>query len=407
MRIVSKLLHANLSVWRVLGFVVSNFLGLAIICAGVQVYADLRGLWQGDDSVVSSGYMVLNKRVTASTMLGDSPSAFSADEIADLRAQPWVRRVGEFTATDYEVLASMAPGGRGMSTMLFFEAVPDSFVDVSAADWHFEPGQTEVPVIIARDYLALYNFGFASSAGLPKISEQVMSGLPVGLRLRGDGGRELRLTARVVGYSDRLNTVLVPESFMTWSNSVLGGSAGSGNSPATQSGHPGAPGATRLIVDVSKPGDVAIASYLDSHGLEAAGDQGASRASYLLRVGAATVVGVGAVITVLSLFIVLLSMSLLLEKNRSVINQLLSLGYPFGTVSRPYLRVVLAASLCSLGLAVGAVALLRLTYLPVLDGMSLHGAGLWPTLAAGAAVTLLTLGVNALSVRRKVAAAWR
>ena len=31
-----------------------------------------------------------------------------------------------------------------------------------------------VPVIISKDYLALYNFGFAGSAGLPQMSEGVM-----------------------------------------------------------------------------------------------------------------------------------------------------------------------------------------------------------------------------------------
>ncbi|MDE6842309.1 MAG: ABC transporter permease, partial [Muribaculaceae bacterium] len=219
--LLRRLLRAHLSPWRIAGFIVSNLLGLAIICAGVQIYADLRGLLHSGGNVVDTGYLVLNKRVTASTMLGDSSSDFSTDEIASLRAQPWVRGVGRFTASGYEVRAGIEQGGRGMSTMLFFEAVPDSFVDVSASDWHYEPGQREVPIIIARDYLTLYNFGFASGAGLPRVSEQVMSGLPISLRLNGDDGRQMQLTGRIVGYSDRLNTVLVPESFMNWSNEVL------------------------------------------------------------------------------------------------------------------------------------------------------------------------------------------
>lgn len=391
--LLHRLLRANLSPWRIAGFIVSNLLGLAIICAGVQIYADLRGLLHSEGSVVDTGYLVLNKRVTASTMMGDSSSDFSTEEIADLESQSWVRGVGRFTASGYEVRAGIEQGGRGMSTMLFFESVPDRFVDVSPADWYYEPGQREVPIIIAKDYLTLYNFGFAAGAGLPRVSEQVMSGLPISLRLNGDNGRQIQLTGRIVGYSDRLNTVLVPESFMNWSNSVLA---------------PGGTGKpTRLIVDVSSPGDVAIAPYLEAHGMEAAGDQSSSTASYLLKVGAGIVISIGSIITLLSVFILLLSMSLLLEKNRPTIHSLLQLGYGFGEVSAPYRRVVTFATAVSLMCAVAAVIFLRHAYLPVLAALDTPGAAIWWSIGAGVVVSALALGANLWSVARKVHAAWR
>ncbi|MDE5876185.1 MAG: ABC transporter permease [Muribaculaceae bacterium] len=391
--LLHRLLRANLSPWRIAGFIVSNLLGLAIICAGVQIYADLRGLLHSEGNVIDTGYLVLNKRVTASTMLGDSRSDFTADEIADLKAQPWVRGVGRFSASGYEVRAGIEQGGRGMSTMLFFESVPDSFVDVSAADWHYEPGQREVPIIIAKDYLTLYNFGFATSAGLPRVSEQVMSGLPISLRLSGNDGRQMQLTGRIVGYSDRLNTVLVPESFMNWSNEMLAPGA---------SGQP-----TRLIVDVSSPGDVAIAPYLEAHGMEAAGDQSGSTANYLLKIGAGVVIGIGVVITLLSVFILMLSMSLLLEKNRPTIHSLLQLGYGFGEVSAPYRLVVIIATAISLICAIGAVALLRHAYRPALEALDTPGASIWWSVGAAVIVSVISLGINLWSVRRRIYAAWR
>ena len=125
-----------------------------------------------------------------------------------------------------------------MSTMLFFESVPDRFVDGVASGWRFDERTGEVPIIISKDYLALYNFGFAGSAGLPQMSENILSGIPLRLTLTSDDGRRMRdFRGRVVGLSDRLNTILVPESFMEWSNRELG----SGESH----------GPSRLIVDVS------------------------------------------------------------------------------------------------------------------------------------------------------------
>lgn len=174
MSLISKLLRKNTSPARIAGFVVSNFIGLAIIVGGLQFYEDAGSLWTSDDSFIKTDYLVVNKKVTSSNTWGDSDSEFSQEEIADLRKQPWVRDVGEFSSTDYRVWASVDQGGRGMSTMMFFESIPDKFVDGAGSDWGFAEGDKVVPVIISKDYLALYNFGFAGSAGLPQMSEGVM-----------------------------------------------------------------------------------------------------------------------------------------------------------------------------------------------------------------------------------------
>ena len=41
MNIVARLLRKNLSRAQVAGFVISNFIGLAIVVAGIQLYQDL------------------------------------------------------------------------------------------------------------------------------------------------------------------------------------------------------------------------------------------------------------------------------------------------------------------------------------------------------------------------------
>ena len=174
MKLINCLLRKNTSPARIAGFVISNFIGLAIIVGGVQFYQDARSLWADDDSFIKSDYLVVNKKVTAANTWKDADSGFSEAEIADLKAQPWVRGVGEFMATDYKVRLCLRRR-QGMSTMLFFESLPDEYVDAKGADWTFKPGDDVVPIIISKDYLALYNFGFAGSAGLPQMSESIMA----------------------------------------------------------------------------------------------------------------------------------------------------------------------------------------------------------------------------------------
>ncbi len=185
----------------------------------------------------------------------------------------------------------------------------------------YRPGSGEVPIIISKDYLTLYNFGFASSAGCRSFQSRSWEGVPLRLHVASeDGIRSADFSGRVVGFSNRLNTILVPQEFTEWSNERFGSSS--------------VKDASRLIVDVSSPGDVAIGSYIEEDGLEVAGDKRSSQASFLLNVITGIILAVGVVITVLSFFILTLSLTVLMEKNREKIHTLLQLGYPLRRVGR-------------------------------------------------------------------------
>ena len=70
---------------------------------------------------------------------------------------------------------------------------------------------------LPRNYLNLYNFGFAQSRSLPQLSEGVMGMVNLDIRITGVGRTE-NFKGKIVGFSNRLNTILVPETFMTWAN---------------------------------------------------------------------------------------------------------------------------------------------------------------------------------------------
>lgn len=393
MNIADRLLRKNTSPARIAGFVLSNFLGLAIILGGLQFYIDARSIWEDDDSFIRSDYMVINKRVTSENTFGGA-TGFSAAEREDIEKQPWVKRVAPFSTADYRVSASLMQQGRGLSTHMFFESIPGDFVDVPASQWRWREGDDEIPVIISKDYLTLYNFGFASSAGLPQMSEGLMSGIPLTLTLSSDDGmRTQRFHGRVAGYSNRLNTILVPQEFMDWSNARLG--MGKEKDPS------------RLIIEVSSPGDVAIKDYMAAHDYEIAGDKSATSASFLLRVVVGIVLAIGVVITLLSFFILLLSISLLMEKNRDKLHSLLMLGYDVRTVGAPYRRIVILASAGALVIATGCVFILRAFYLPALKGLEAEPGSVWLMLAIGMALTVTIILFNLLSISRKVVLAWR
>lgn len=388
MRISDKLLLKNMSAGRMAAFLLSNIMGLLIVGGAIQFYTDARGIWEDEDGFMSADYLVVNKQVNGTTLYDPAESEFSAAEMEDLLRQPWVRKVGKFQTAQFRVGGSLSHGGAGMTSALFLESVPDEYLDVSAREWNWHPGDPMVAVIIPKEYLTLYNFGFAASAGMPRLSEQLMEGVPLQLSLRGDDGLELQIPGRVVGFTNRLNTILVPESFMSWANRTL--------APGEADAAP-----TRLIIDTNSPGDTAISSYLESHGWEQAGGNGRNSAAFLLKVGAGIVGLIGIAITLMSLMILLLSISLLMEKNRSKIRSLLLLGVPVREVCKPYWLLAGGGAAASWLIAGGGILLIRGMYQPALRGLTEPG-GWWAGIGVSAALAILITLINILTVKKGV-----
>ena len=393
MNIIQRLLRKNLSMAQLVGFTLANFIGLLIVLLGLQFYTDVRSIWQDEDSFMQKDYLVINKRVSGSGLLTGERASFSADEIADLETQSWVRKVGRFSSADYRLSASIEQAGRSMSTYMFFESIPSEFVDVDSDEWGYEEGDNVVPIIISKDYLSLYNFGFASSTGLPQFSETMIGSIPMRLRISSAKG-SAELQGRIVGFSNRLNTILVPQEFMDWSNQRYGRTAGARADPS------------RLIIDVSSPGDVKIKDYIAEHGYEIAGDKANSTASYFLNVATGVVLAIGAVITILSLFVLLLSISLLMQKNRQKMHSLIMLGYELKEVGRPYRQLVVAVNAVAYLLAAGAMLAMRMLYIDAVRAMGASETTVWMSLGVGAMITIVVILFNIISINRKVASAF-
>ncbi len=387
---IRRLLRKNISIAQIAGYALANLLGLAIVMTAVRFYADVSETISadagGNSGLIPADYLVVSKPVSLLNTIGARSSGFSDEEIAGLRSQPWAAAVGAFEAADFNVSASIDFQGRGMHTFLFLEAIPDEFIDVDSRNWSFNPDAPgEVPIIIPKDYLALYNFGFAAGRGLPQLSESTISSVPLMLTASG-AGRSDSFRARIVGFSSRLNTIAVPSDFIAWANARYG------------SGAAGKP--SRLILKVDNPGDPAIASYLRQCGYETASDRlDRGRAGYLLTVFTVVVCSVGAVICLLSFFILMLAVTLLMQKSRTTLHWLMLLGYAPAKVARSYYRLVgvvnggvfVVAALCMAGAS------------SLWTGALPGKAGAWPVLAslgAGLCLTAIITLVNFYVIRR-------
>lgn len=396
MRLLWKLLRCHLSMAQLVGFSLAGLVGMTVVLGALQAYRDIGPIVDRPDSFLRGDYLVLSKRVNALNTLGLGSSDFTPGELDDLRAQPFVREVGALTSADYRITGSVGMGGINLSTYLFFESVPDRFLDVKAADWNYEPGSRDIPIIIPRNYVNLYNYGFAPSQGLPQISEGIFRRVSLGIDIAGNGRSE-QFRGRIVGLSNRLNTILVPDAFIRWSNERFG--------TRTGEKHP-----ARVIVETDRPVDAAVSEYLARKGYEAEGDRrDDGKATRFLQLAASGVAGVGLAFSGMSFYILLLSIFLLLQKNSDKLENLLLLGYAPARVARPYRLLTFGLNFGVLAAALLAVWLLRLAYLPSLTALQegYQPAGMGVTLLCGTGLALLLSLLDGMAIRRKVGALGR
>lgn len=391
---ITTLLRRNISKWQLGSYAVACLVGLSILLVSLCFYADLRSAQSSGNA--ASDYIVLSKPVSFLSALSGGQSAaksFSDAEIEELKSQPWAKRVGKFTSADFNISASVDFAGRGLSTALFFESLPDEFVDI-VSDFQFDPAKGEIPVIVPRDYLALYNYGFAASRGMPQLSEEIIKQVPIQIAVYGNGHYDT-YPARIAGLSSRLNTIAVPDSFMTWANSRYG--------KPSRERKP-----SRLIVELSSPGDPAVAEWLEDNDLESSDDQLVSDRTIYLAGLAATVVGaVGAVIAALSVMILLLSLFLLVQKNSDKIRDLTLLGYTRRQVGKFYYRlVIIINSAVTVGAIIITLAVSRL-WSGALETLGASGNSYLTVIASAVIIMAAVTAVSILSCSKMIKRASR
>ena len=395
MNLVWKLLRPHVSVPQFIGFFFANLCGMLIVLLGFQFYRDVLPVFTQGDSFMGAEYIIVSKKITAGNTLSGRSNSFAASDVEDIQDQDFSRKVGKFTSTEYKVDARMGINGIPvLSSELFFESVPDDFVDVSLDKWQWKEGDPAVPIILPRSYIAMYNFGFAHNHSLPKISDGLVGMIDFKIFIHGNGHQD-EYKGKVIGFSSRLNSILVPQSFMEWSNSNY--------APDSKSDP------TRLIVEVANPADERIAQYIEDNGLDTENNNlDAEKTTYFLKLVVSLVMAIGGVISVLSFYILMLSIYLLVQKNASKLQNLLLIGYSPSLVAMPYQLLTIGLNLLVLLIALVVLSILRGYYMEVIETLfpDIDESNILPSVAVGLCLFALISVVNVIVVRSKVMSVW-
>ena len=132
------------------------------------------------------------------------------------------------------------------------------------------------------------------------------------------------------------------------------------------------------------------------------------RNDYFLRLIVGIVLGVGLFISILSFYILMLSIFLLLQKNTTKLESLLLIGYSPNKVALPYQLLTVGLNVIVLVLSIGLVSWLRSYYIDSIRLLfpQLETGSLWAAISMGVVLFIVVSVINILAVKRKVLSIW-
>ena len=302
----------NYGVFCLLGYLLS----FLILTISYQAYRDIHR-FNVESSENDKKYIILNRAINWMDTLKLRSNGFSEDDINRLKKLEFIQNTAPFTSNQFQ--ASLSIGGSYFpryAVDLFFESIESSMIDLNEKldNWDWKKEDDFVPVLIPHTFFALYNFGFAPSRGLPTLSEEMAGKLNLNIQI-SDGSRSIIKIGRIIGFSKRINSVLVPESFMNWANKEYG-TNNSNNSP------------TRLMVEFDASKEELLQQYLKENNLQSNTEE-LLQSSYLKWAHFAILgfQALGIFIAILALLLNMLIVRIIIAAARRNINSLHLLGY--------------------------------------------------------------------------------
>ena len=385
MKLTGKIFWGKQNRWQLIVATAGFWIGLFITLLSLQFYLDIRQIAQrGADE---KSFIIVNKAVNVLNMFDKSVSQFTPEQLDSLQSQPFVKDVGLFRTNTFNIYADVSDQ-MGLAFDLYMESVPDRLLDTLPASFNWSDNDDYVPILVASDFLRIYNFSLAmSQKSMPQLSPATIKLIPISIKIAGNGQYK-NLTAKVVGFTDRIPSVLVPEDFLLWANATYG----TGPSPQP----------TRVIVEVDDPANEQIKNYLAEKGYDTNQDQlRLGSVANTLQIVSGISGAVGGLFVLLSFAIFLMNFQLIISRAKTEIGILLDLGY------RPKELAYLLNKqffLILLGCAVSVLAVVVLLVGALHAGLKDYGFFVdtsvsWILPATAIALLLMLQGLLYLSIR--------
>ncbi len=254
--LLKKLIKTSSGRTRFVMAIIGLSVALLLILSAVQIqvnYDDLLHSKTNQDSIAN--FLVLNKILNNKTY---GTATFKDEDLNKLKQQKFIDDVGILTPSRFKASIQSYSDRFPFFTEISFEAVPSAFIDVNSKDWKWNDGDNFIPMIAPNMFLDIYNFQFSLSQNLPQLTQDIVKMIVFKVNINTDKG-PISFNGKIVGFSDRISSLLVPQEFMDWANK---------NFSNTQNAKP-----SRVVIRTKDPGNPLLVQYLRDNGLTTDADK--------------------------------------------------------------------------------------------------------------------------------------
>ena len=199
---------------------VGTFLGLFFLFTSLHFLHKIYTYGENSE-MLSKNTIVIQKKVTSGPLLGLNNPEFSDEQINEVRSMEFVESCDPIRSNTFDVVLSIDdPLIPAFNSNIYVQSVHEDYLDVKTDHWDWDEGSKTLPIIMPRDFLMMMN-NFLSASNIPQLSDDLVLDLKIDLNI---GPRNYRETihARIVGFTNELSSILVPEYFLNWANQKYG-----------------------------------------------------------------------------------------------------------------------------------------------------------------------------------------
>ena len=319
-----KLQKRTLVVSQIIGYALTIFVGITIILVTTQFYFDIKPLLSQQTDMFKSKSAVISKNISVFKTIDKEKIYFTNKEIKELENQSFTKSISKFNSATFKINAYSKKTETipVFYTDLFFESISDTYLDVETDEWKWEPALDFIPIIIPENYLNLYNFGFAESQGLPVLSKNTISQIEFNIQVSGNH-KSKDYKSKIVGFSNKVNSILVPSEFLSWANKEFGNLSRNKTS--------------RVLIEFNDPSDKTILEYFNKNNYSINKEKlEFSKLVFFFKSAMFFVFFIALVIIILSISFILLSLNLLIQRNKELLLNLYNIGYNHNRIAKFY-----------------------------------------------------------------------
>lgn len=193
---------------------IGTVIGLTIFFSSIHYFFLLRN---SSSDLLNENSIIVQKKVLTSNILGKAKTDFSQKEIEELKQESFVLDVKKVISNNFDIyFETKEESLPKFGTYAVIQSVEEDAISREIDNWKWDKNSEFVPILLPREMLIGLNT-FMSAKGMPQISDDVIQSFPCQFSF-SKVGRHEKIDCRVVGFTQSVASIVVPESFMQYGN---------------------------------------------------------------------------------------------------------------------------------------------------------------------------------------------